>query len=357
MNSFWKALIVCILVLCLLLVSCAGDTTITKNTKDTPLNPATTRTSTSSPPGSSTANFNTAFGQGGPGGQSIGVDISTIQQKSLDVAYAGISNSQKLDIYLPNSGNGPFPAIFQIHGGAFRSGDKNSGELMSVLSGLNRGYAVVAVNYRLSGEAQFPAQINDVKAAIRFIRASAGQFNINPDKLAVWGDSAGASLAALAGTSVNVKELQDDTLGNAGQSDRVLAIVDWYGPIYFSTMDAEFAALGITPAFGATSSPNSPESGYLGKTIGSSEAEPLVKQASAETYISIDDPPFFIQHGSADRNVPITQSRNFSNVLKAVLGDSKVTFEAIEGAVHLDPKFETSDNLNKTLDFLDKYLK
>jgi acetyl esterase/lipase len=331
MNRYWKILLADVLIIIFpLLVSCAGNTTITKTATDT----ATTLVNTSSLPNS-----------------------GSIQQKWFNVAYAGISNSQKLDIYLPNSANGPFPAIFQIHGGAFRSGDKNSGELTPVLAGLNRGYAVVAVNFRLSGEATFPAQINDIKAAIRFIRANAGQYNINPDKLAVWGDSAGGSLAALAGTSGDVKELQDDGLGNAGQSDRVLAVVDWYGPIYFSTMDAEFAALGITPAFGATNSPTSPESGYLGKTIGSSEAEPLVKQASAETCISADDPPFFIQHGTVDRNVPITQSRNFSNMLKAVLGDSKVTFEAIEDAAHLDPKFETADNLNKVLDFLDKYLK
>jgi acetyl esterase/lipase len=277
-------------------------------------------------------------------------------RKWTDVAYATKSSAQKMDIYLPSTGNGPFPVIIQIHGGAFKSGDKASSELTPVLEGLNRGYAVVAVNYRLSSEAVAPAQINDIKAAIRYIRANASKYALNPDKIATWGGSAGGSLSALAGTSGGVKELQDDALGNADQSDAIQACVDWFGPIYFTTMDSEFKALNITPV-GVTSSSSSPESKYIGKTIGTSEAEALVLKASAQNYISSNDPAFFIQHGTADKNIPITQSINFSTKLKEILGTDKVTFESISGAGHGTSHFQTAENVSKVLDFLDKYMK
>lgn len=298
----------------------------------------------------------TQHGSGGSGGAMANADTSSVKTKWTDLAYASASSAEKLDIYLPNSGNGPFPVIIQIHGGAFKSGDKASGELTPVLEALNRGYAVVAVNYRLSGEAQFPAQINDIKAAIRFLRANAAEYNLNPDKFATWGGSAGGDLSALAGTSGDVTELQDNTLGNSTQSDKLQAVVDWFGPIYFSTMDSEFKALGVTPV-GVTNSTSSPESAYLGKTIGSTEAEALVIKASPQTYISADDPAFFIQHGTADTNIPITQSINFSEKLKAVLGDSKVTYEAITGAGHGGTQFDSAANVTKVIDFLDKYMK
>ena len=107
-------------------------------------------------------------------------------------------------------------------------------------------------------------------------------------------------------------------------------VVDWFGPVYFSRMDAEFAALGITPKMGTTSAATSAESKYLGKTVGTPEAEELVKAASPETYISSDDPAFYIQHGTADTNIPLTQSEDLAKKLTETLGTDKVMFEKIE---------------------------
>jgi acetyl esterase/lipase len=299
------------------------------------------------------------MGGGKPGGTSgqSSLDTSAAKAKYLDVAYAKVSSAQKLDIYIPKTGNKPYPVIIAIHGGAFKSGDKASGEVAPMLKALARGYAVVSVNYRLSGEAPFPAQINDVKAAIRFLRANAAKYNLNKNKFATWGGSAGGNLSALVGTSSGVAALEGATLGNAKESSKVQAVVDWFGPIYFSTMDAEFAKLGQTPTMGATNTATSPESALLGKTIGTTAAEASVKKASPQTYISKDDPAFFIQHGTADRNIPITQSINFSAKLKSVLGSKKVTFEKLAGAAHGGTQFETTANLKKVLDFLDKYMK
>lgn len=291
---------------------------------------------------------------------SSNLDTSAIKTKYMDVTYvtsANPSEAQKLDIYLPNEGTGPFPVIIEIHGGGFIIGSKSSSSSAAIIKGVEKGYAVVSVGYRLSSEAQFPAQINDIKAAIRFLRANATKYQLNPDKFATWGGSAGGSLSALAATSGNVASLQDDSLGNAGISDSVQACVDWFGPIYFSTMDAEFAALGQTPAMGTTSAATSAESKYLGLTVGTAEAEAAVKAASPQTYITAEDPAVYIQHGTADRNIPITQSVNLSEKLIAVLGSSKVKFDIIEGAGHGGSQFETEENLAKIFAFLDKYLK
>ncbi len=154
-----------------------------------------------------------------------------------------------------------------------------------------------------------------------------------------------------------VKELIDPKLGNFTVSDKVQAAVDWFGPIWFSTMDAEFAALGTSGVMGATNAPTSAESKYLGKTIGTPEAQPLVVAASPRTYISADDPPMLIQHGTKDRNIPITQSIDFAAGLAAAIGKDKVYYETIEGAGHGGSQFETAANIAKVLDFLDKHLK
>ena len=109
-----------------------------------------------------------------------------VKRKFLDLPYADLSPAQKLDIYLPDEGNGPFPVIMSIHGGAFMGCDKADMQVLPMLEGLKRGYAVVAVNYRLSWEAKFPALVHDVKAAVRWIRAHAQRYHLDPEKIAAW---------------------------------------------------------------------------------------------------------------------------------------------------------------------------
>jgi acetyl esterase/lipase len=268
-----------------------------------------------------------------------GVDQSAYKNKWLDVNYANGLPSQKLDIYLPDIGAGPFPFIIVIHGGGWAHGDKAAGIIVSVLNATKRGYAVASMNYRLSGEAKFPSQIYDVKGAIRFLRANAKKYNLNPEKIAVWGDSAGGHLASLAGTSGGVLEVEDITMGNIEQSSKVQAVVDWYGPIDLAKMDKD----------------NSPERNLIGSPL--AEVPDLAKKANPVTYISKDDPPFFIQHGSKDAAVPKEQSVLFGAALKKVLGKGKVTLEIINGAGHVDKAFETDENISHVLDFLDKIIK
>lgn len=272
--------------------------------------------------------------------------------RSKDIPYAAISPAQRLDLHLPAGAAKPYPVIVQIHGGAFAGGDKADMQLRPVLAALQRGYAVVAINYRLSGEARFPAQIQDVKAAIRWVRANATRLGLDTSKVAAWGNSAGGHLAALAGTSEGVRELEDPTLGNPDQSSRVQAVVDWYGPIDFLQMDPQFQASGLgrpdhSPA-------TSPEGRLLGAAL--ADVPDRVAAANPETYITPGDPPFFIQHGTRDPLVPTQQSEHFAAALRRVLGPERVTLGLLEGAGHGGPAFETPANLALVLDFLDRVL-
>ena len=276
-------------------------------------------------------------------------------QNWTNVSYANLSQAQEMDIYLPDTA-GPYPVIIWIHGGGYMSGDKNNGYLHLAKEGLKRGYAVVSINYRLTNEAQHPAQINDVKAAIRFLRANSNEYNLNPDKIAVWGSSAGGGLAALAGTSGNVEELQDDSLGNSNTSDQVQAVVDMKGPINFSTLLPQLQNINNSN----NNSYNYNETEHmLEKLMGGNVSliPDQVAMANPETFISTDDPPFFIVHGNADSLIPFEQSVDFANKLQKVLGSSKVTIEVIPGADHNATYFSTQQNINQILDFLDKNLK
>lgn len=276
-----------------------------------------------------------------------------IKRKWLNISYATLSSAQKLDIYLPDEGDGPFPVIISIHGGAFMFGDKADGQLNPMLEGLKHGYAVVSINYRLSGEALFPKNINDVKAAIRWIKANATTYKMNPEKLAAWGGSAGGNLSALAGTSGDVKELEDLSLGNPKQSSRIQAVVDWFGPTNFLLMDEQLIATGNGKP--DHSEANSPESKLMGQKI--TEIPAKVPLANPETYISKDDPPFLIEHGTKDQLVPTQQSINFAAKLTPVLGKEKVSIHLLEGAKHGGPQFETKENLELVFRFLDAILK
>ena len=287
---------------------------------------------------------------GGPGGSA---DTSAAKTTALDLAYADASASQKLDIYLPATGNAPYPVILAIHGGAFIMGDKADGQLTPMLSGLSRGYAVVSMNYRLSNEAKFPAQVNDVKAAVRWLRAIAAKYHLDANKIAVWGGSAGGNLAAMAGTSAGVAALSDPTQGNAGQSDTVQAVVDWFGPIAFLQMDPEFTASSAGPA--NHDAADSPESQYLGAALPTVPAK--VKAADPTTYVTSDDPAFFIEHGTADGNVPVQQSQKFAAALTKTLGADNVTLTLLQGAAHADAAFTTPANVKLVLDWLDATLK
>jgi acetyl esterase/lipase len=284
------------------------------------------------------------------------MDTRHIKRKWLDVPYANKSDAQKLDIYLPNEGNGPFPVIATIHGGAWMFGDKADDLNYPFLEGLKRGYAIACINYRLSDEAHFPSQIHDCRTAVRYLRTNAATYHLKGFHLGVWGASAGGHLAALLGTAAHARELDDPSMRTARTrfSCRVQAVVTWYAPSEnFLTMDEQLARSGTgAPDHCAE---DSPESKLLGRRI--SDVPAMVKFASPMTYINSKAPPFLIQHGRKDGIVPVEQSINFAAQIEKIAGPERATLEILENAGHGDPLFETSENLRSVMDFFDLYLK
>jgi acetyl esterase/lipase len=275
-----------------------------------------------------------------------------IMRKHLNLSF-GPSLPQQLDLYLPNTGVGPFPVIVSLHGGGFMVGDKADGQLNPMLEGVRRGYAVASVNYRMSGDASFPAAVQDVKAAIRYLRAHADQYNLDPRRFAAWGGSAGGNLAAILGTSDGATLFEDPSLGNMDQSSAVQCVVDWFGPIDFLAMDRQFQASGNGLA--NHNDADSPESRYLGKIL--PQAIDAAWAANPARYISPKTPPFLIQHGDIDQNVPTQQSIDFANLLTKTIGADKVHLTIIKGARHGGPQFETPENLEQVYSFLNMSLK
>jgi acetyl esterase/lipase len=279
-------------------------------------------------------------------------DISHIGRKWLDLPYAGRSPAQQLDIYLPEEGDGPFPVVLHIHGGAFAIGDKRDAMVNPFLDGLGRGYAVVSVNYRLSGEATFPAGLQDIKAAIRWLRAHRQEYRLNPDRLAACGGSSGGYYAAMVGLTAEVADLDDPSLGNASFHCQVQAAVDWFGPTDFLRMDEQLAASGVGPCDHGQA--DSPESRFLGAKI--TEVPDQVRRASPITYIHRDMPPILIQHGRMDPLVPVQQSIAFAAALAEQVGHDRFEFDILEDAVHGDPLFEAPENVDRVFRFIDRHL-
>lgn len=283
---------------------------------------------------------------GGPGGAST---FASVDPSFTDLAYADQSEAQKLDLYIPTAGEGPFPVVVMVHGGGFMFGDKADGAgLTGVDQLLEAGYAVASINYRLSGEAVWPAQINDAKAAVRFLRANAAQYNLDPEHVGAWGASAGGNLVAMLGTTCDVAELEGAELGNADQSSCVQAVVDWFGPIDFLAMDAQFAGTACPATHDAA---DSPESMLVGAPI--QTVPEIVATTNPMNYIDATDAAFLIQHGSADCNIPPVQGKNLADAL----GADRATYTLIDGAGHGGSQFETPENLQVVLDFLNQHLK
>ena len=288
----------------------------------------------------------------------IPLNTDYIQKKWLDIPYiSGAHHERKvLDIYHPNGEAGPFPVAFCIYGGGFRSGDKTYGEFKAVVKALDYGYAVVSMNYRYSQQAPHPAQIHDVKAAIRFVKAHAAEYGLLPDKIALWGGSAGACLASLAGTTGGRELLTDRSMGNPEQTEEVAAVVDWYGGIDFSKTDEQFAKPGAFPRRASfAADPHALHRQLFG--CANEELPEKFREFCASNYITADCPPFLIQHGTRDDLVPLEQATDFAAALRAVIGSEKVELDILEGAEHGGDAFGSEENLKRVFRFLDKYLK
>ncbi len=229
------------------------------------------------------------------GTSSAQFDSSKLGAVEKDVTYCTVDGVElKMDVYYPSENNGRFAVTMYVHGGGWSSGDKAQGAGAIEIPELQKaGFLVVSVNYRLAPEYAFPAMIEDVKCAVRSLRAHADEYNLDPNRIGVWGGSAGGHLAALLGTT-------DESAGfDVGEyleySSRVQAVVSMFGPT------------DLTVSF---------EGNPIGQSAGFSGADPAL--TSPVTYASPDDPPFLFLHGEKDALVPIEQSEILLAALQSV---------------------------------------
>ena len=245
-----------------------------------------------------------------------------------DIAYVTDGHErQKLDLYVPADIGENLPLIIWVHGGAWRGGNKTHYRPMEYL---RAGYAGASISYRLSQHAVFPAQIEDVKAAVRWLRANAETYRLDPNRFAAWGASAGGHLVAMLGTAGDVAEFEVGE--NLEVSSKVQAVVDYFGPTDFLQMDAHRFPDGLVH-----DAPDSPESKLVGGPI--QEHKDRVAKANPITYVSKDNPPFLIIHGDQDKLVPFHQSVLLKDALEKA--GVPVTFYRVKGGGHgwfRDPK-------------------
>lgn len=239
----------------------------------------------------------------------------------------------------------PSPVFVWIHGGGWQAGSKDGG-IYVASQFVRKGFVGATIEYRLTDEAPFPAQIEDCKCAIRYLRAHAKEFNIDPDRIAVGGASAGGHLAALVGTSGGV----DDLEGSGGwqdQSSRVQAVVDLYGP-------TDFELFVTTKGYETHDRDGSPESKLLGggKVLANKAG---IRRVNPITYVDQDDPPFLIIHGGKDPTVPLNQSQALHKALSEAHVDSKL--HIIARAKHGGSEFREPEIRSMQVDFVSRHLR
>lgn len=249
-------------------------------------------------------------------------------QDLYNLSYATTHNAQKLDLYLPARTGQAIPVVINIHGGAFMEGDK-SDEMYNVNAIRSQGWAVANINYRLSGDARFPAGVQDVKAAARWLRAHAAEYGLDTDRFASWGRSAGGYMAlALAVTGDQSTTFDGGNLGNSGQSSAVQAVVSLYGVTDFGTMNQQ--ARSYCNSYQDHDAGGSPESIWLGGPIQSS---PLLDDANLVGYVGDIStlPAFYFAHGRQDCTVPYLQSQEMYDEVKSRGAAAEIHLDANAG--------------------------
>lgn len=282
----------------------------------------------------------------------------------FDITYATVTGYRPLllDLYhVP--GATPKPAIVFVHGGSFVAGSPrySSSPVFGEMDGFmayvaSRGYVVAAISYRFAYEAKWPAQLQDVKTAVRWLRANAASYGIDQQHIAVWGESAGGGVASMAGVTCGVAEFEGIEAGNADQSSCVQAAIDWYGVSDMSQLDSQAPANTTL----IHNSPDSSQSRVLGCVLHYECPASVVAKANPIAYIDAKDSnvSFLIQHGDDDRAVSWKQGQIFYDALRAKGIPAK--FDLIPGGDHYFTgvnKDQAKQILDSLFSFLDGNLK
>lgn len=261
--------------------------------------------------------------------------VSVFAETQTDIEYARVDGLPLLlDVHRPSGVKQP-PLIVYVHGGAWRAGSKSD---VLIAGLLEHGFAIASVDYRLSTQARFPAQIHDIKAAIRFLRGKASLFDLNTERIAIIGSSAGGHLAALAGVTNGHKALEGRVGEHLDQRSEVSAIVSFYGASNLQSILGQSTAFGLTVRIPALKL-------LLGDVP--EKAPSLAKLASPVAHLDKADPPLLLLHGDADPQMPHAQSEELAKAYQA-----SVKLITLPGSKHGGPAFYDEDRLKVVAAFL-----
>ncbi len=263
------------------------------------------------------------------------------QKITRDITYALTPEKElKLDLYLPVGISNPYLIIW-VHGGAWHSGSKDNPPRDLI----NLGYAMASISYRHTPEATFPAQVHDIKAAIRFLRSHADQYGYRGDKITLWGSSAGGHLVALTGLTNKHEGLEGKIGNDLATSSEIQAVIDFFGPADLTTILSQSTPHGLnvrTPALAL----------MFGKPLDQVAEE--LKLASPVYHVDVGDPPLFICHGDLDPQVPINQSIQLYGKYREL--NLPVQLEFVHGGGHGGNQFSDPELIAKVDQFLIKHL-
>lgn len=257
------------------------------------------------------------------------VDVNQFPKEYLNVPYAFDAIEQKMDIFLPGL-DGTYPVVLLVHGGGWAWGGRREECLASVYQIISQGYALATMDYRRCPEYQWPAHMEDVQTAIRFLKAHGAQYQLNVDKLVLWGNSAGAHLCALAAAMSGKEPWLGKNSLYPDADNRIDGVIAMYGVSDF-TLDE----MKGTPLF-------EDDAPY-----------DTLEKASAIYYVDKTFPPILLQHGDADQMVPFGQSVRLHDRVQGLCGPHRSTLEIFPGARHASPEFKSPSNINRCLDWLD----
>lgn len=257
----------------------------------------------------------------------------------LDIKYGGRTSYEKMDLFYPEKGDMPYPVFIEVHGGAWYFGQKCSIEFEPFLCGRRRGYVCVSLGYTLSPEGHFPLPVQEIKGAVRYLRKNADRLRIDPDRIVLWGGSAGAHLAALAANSCDTGYLEEDIFGYRGISAKPNALVLWYGCFDYYH-NGRLLEDWIYQNFFGTDNLDS--------------VREELELSSPLRHITDKAAPTFLQHGRSDTVVPYTQSEAYYKLLLKHMKQCRL--ELMEGMDHADAKLFTEVNVMRMFDFTDMVL-
>jgi acetyl esterase/lipase len=279
------------------------------------------------------------------------LDTSAIRRKFLNCPY-GEDRKQALDIYLPDEGDGPFPAILFLHGGGWAAGSRKDAQILPFMSGVRRGYAVIGVGYRLIPNIRYPDNLFDVKAALRWIAANAETYLLDRDRIALTGASAGAHLAMMVAFTQGQVVFEGAPLT---QTCAVRAVVEQYGPTDFLKQHAHYDASGYARM--RAPDEESPDSADILLGLRLNSAPNLARFLNPLDNVHPGIPPVLIQHGRYDPCIPYQQATELYDKIVRIAGEGMAELDISEVYTHADPGYADPGSVARIFSFLDRHLK